>query len=418
MTGKPQDFSILDPIVQSCPVDFYAAIHADAPVTFLPEIDAYMVCGYDELAGILRDTETFSSDIGDNYFQIQGQTGAALYKSVLEEKGWDHVKTLQRTDPPLHGHYRRLVDKVFTPKSVRDLTPRIEKVANDLIGNFMDRGACEFIAEFALPLPGIIIAEELGLDREHLLTFKRWADALLASATVPMDEPTLRETAETEVEMQHYLATLFAERRSNPRQDLLSRLVLAEDENGKGLSMPELQNIMHQLISGGFDTTTSAIAHGMWLLLRYPAEMAKLRANPALVMNFLDETLRFESPVQGLMRRTTRAVTVGGVDIPAQSNIITRYAAANQDPAKFPCPQKFDIERTNASAHLAFGHGPHFCVGRLLARKELEVAFRTILDRLDNIELARSQPEPPHHASLLLHALKELPILFERRRQS
>lgn len=415
MNRSASEFSLFDPEVQSRPHEFYSAIHREAPVYLIPELGAYMVCGFDELRDVLRDPEVFSSQIGDNYFQVQGKDGANLYKSMLRDGGWDHVQTLQRTDPPIHGRYRRLVDKVFTPRSIRALAPHIEAVANDLIDGFISKGECEFVAEFALPLPGIIIAEELGLDRKDLLTFKRWADALLESATVPMDEATLRRTASTEVEMQRFLADIFEKRRIEPREDLISRLVHAEGADGERLSMSELQNVMHQLISGGFDTTTSAIAHGLWLLLRHPEQMALLQENPHLQSNFIDEALRLESPVQGLMRHTTRDVTIGGINIPAGSNVITRYGAANQDPAIFACPHAFDIQRQNANAHLAFGYGPHFCVGRLLARQELEIAIKTVLGRLGDIVLKGPMPSPPHHPSMLLHPLKELSITFTGR---
>lgn len=412
MTRPLADFSLLDPAVQSAPCPFYAAIHAQAPVYHVPELDAWMICGYDELYAVLRDPETYSSDIGDNYFQVQGEAGAALYKSILREQGWEHVRTLQRTDPPLHLRYRRLVDSVFNPVSVLALTPRIRDVANQLIDAFIARGECEFIAEFALPLPGIVIAEQLGLEASQLQTFKRWADALVSGATRPQDAAELRATAETEVQMQQFLAGVFADRRAEPRDDLISRLVNTRFDDDEQLSMAELQNLMHQLVSGGFDTTTNAIAHGLWLLLRYPEQMAKLRANPALLKNFIEESLRLESPVQGLMRRTTRAVTLGGTTIPAGAHVIVRYAAANQDPAKFPCPAEFDIERANAGQHLGFGRGPHMCVGRLLAKQELECAFTAVLARLDAITLARPLPQPAHHPNMLLHPLKELPIRF------
>jgi 2-amino-4-hydroxy-6-hydroxymethyldihydropteridine diphosphokinase len=406
-------FSMLDPAVQSCPDEFYAALHARGAVYQMPETGAFVIVGFDALSAVLRDTDSFSSDIGDNYFQIQGEEGARLYKRVLQEGGWDHVKTLQRTDPPLHARYRRLVDRVFSIPAVKALTPHIEETCHRLIDGFIGRGECEFVAEFALPLPGIIIAEQLGLDTERLPTLKRWADALLDSACRPMPPDELRRTAETEVELQHHLAAVFEERRRAPRADLISRLVYERVEGDEPLSMHELQNIMHQLISGGFDTTTSAIAHGLWLLLRHPDQMAKLRANPALRRGFIDEALRLESPVQGLMRRATREVQIDGVTIPAGAHVIVRYAAANQDPRKFDRPRKFDIERANAGQSLAFGNGVHFCVGRLLARQELDSAFAILLSRLDDISLARALPEPAHHPSIFLHPLKELPIRFK-----
>jgi len=406
-------FSMLDPSVQSRPFDFYSSLHSNGPVYRMPETGAYVVGGYDELCAVLRDTETFSSDIGDSYFQLQGEEGSKLYKSLLQAHGWDHVKTLQRTDPPLHSRYRRLVDRVFSTQTVKALTPHIEETSNKLIDRFVERGECEFVSEFALPLPGFIIAQQLGLDTDHLPTLKRWADALIESASRQMSLDELRKTAQTEVEMQHYLAEVFEDRRRTPRNDLISRLVNERVDGDDSLTMHELQNVMHQLISGGFDTTTSALAHGIWLMIRYPDQLAKLRANPKLLRKFIDEALRFEGPVHGLMRRATRNVEIGGTMIPAGAHVIVRYGAANHDPRKFNCPQAFDIERVNASQSLAFGSGVHFCVGRLLAKQELESAFAILLSRLDNITLARPLPEPPHHPSLFLHSLKELPIRFD-----
>ena len=406
-------FSLLDPAVQGRPAEFYAALHAESAVYKMPETGAYVIVGFEALSAVLRDTETFSSDIGDNYFQIQGEEGSKLYKDVLRTHGWDHVKTLARTDPPLHTRYRRLVDRVFSIPAVKALTPHIDETCDGLIDRFIERGECEFVSEFALLLPSLIIAEQLGLDTERLPTLKRWADALLDSACRPMPPEELRKTAETEVELQHHLADVFEARRREPRPDLISRLVNERVEGDEPLSMQELQNIMHQLISGGFDTTTSAIAHGLWLLLRHPDQMAKLRANPGLRRGFIDESLRLEGPVQGLMRRTTRSVQVDGVAIPAGAHIIVRYAGANQDPRKFDRPQEFNIERANAGQSLTFGNGVHFCVGRLLARQELDSAFAILLSRLDDITLARELPEPAHHPSLFLHPLKELPIRFK-----
>ncbi len=416
MAGKCplSSMSLLDPAIQSRPYDFYAAIHEQGPVYVMPETGAYVVCGYDALTRVLRDTENFSSDIGDNYFQIQGEAGARLYKSILAARGWDHVKTLQRTDPPLHGRYRRLVDQVFSLAHVRTMKTRIESLCHELVDSFIDRGECEFIADFALPLPGIIIAEQLGLDASELQRFKNWADTLVNTASMVMDEAQLKAAAEIELDMQHYLAAMHAERSVAPKDDLISNLIHAETEGEPPLSMAEFQNVMHQLVSGGFDTTTNALAHGLWLLIQHPDQMAKLRANPGLRRSFIDESLRLESPAQGLMRRAVNDVQIGDTLIPAGAHVIVRYGAANQDPAKFPEPRRFDIERNNAGSSLAFGSGAHFCVGRLLAKQELDTAFDVLLSRLDNIELARPLPEPPHHENLFLRPLKELPIRFTR----
>ena len=409
---KIEDFSLLDPEVQSNPRPFYALLHEQCPVYRMSETGMYMVTRYDDVRAVLRDTERFSNDL----VAAAGMNSGAgnIYQDTLKARGWGHVQTLQRTDPPVHGRYRRLLDQVFNIDQVKLLTPHIEALAHELIDRFIDRGECEFVSEFALPLPGIVIAEQLGLNRDDIATFKKWADSILAPAMIPMNEAELLACAEIELEMQHFLARMFEDRRANPRRDLVSDLVHARVEGEEPLSVHELQNLMHQLISGGYDTTIAAIANGLWLLLRYPDQMAKLRADPSLIKGFMEEALRYESPVQGLVRRTTCDVEVAGTVIPANSIVIVRYGAANHDPGKFECPHQFDIERSNAGAHMAFGIGTHFCVGRLLARQEIVTGFEVLLSRITDIELARPLPQPPHHPSLLLHPMKELPIRFKK----
>lgn len=413
MDGSVLPESLLDPHVQSDPKAFYARLHQEAPVYVMPETGFYVITRYDDLRAVLRDTETFSNDtiaagsLNTEHYHI--------HSKALRERGWPHVQTLQRTDPPVHGRYRRLLDQVFNIQRINALIPRIEALTHELIDRFIDRGECEFIAEFALPLPGIIIAEQLGLAAEEIPTFKRWADSILAPAMLPLTAEQMAEVAETELEMQHYLARTFEDRRANPREDLISALVHADTEGEAPLSMAELQNLMHQLISGGYDTVISALGNGLLLLIQHPDQMAKLRADPSLTRNFVDEALRLESPVQGLIRRATRDVEVAGTLIPEGATVIVRYGAANLDAAKFECPHAFDIARKNAAAHIAFGIGPHFCVGRLLAKQEMLSGFTLLLERLDDIRLARALPDPPHIPSFLLHGLKELPITFRPR---
>jgi len=408
--ARLDDFSLLDPDVQSDPRAFYAMLHAERPVYRMPETGMYVISRYDDVRSALRDPETFSNDT-DTAAGVNAEH-AWIHRDALAQRGWSHVQTLQRTDPPEHGRYRRLVDQVFNIQHINSLIPHIEEVANSLVDDFIDAGTCEFVSAFALPFPGIIIAEQLGLDRAQIATFKKWADTILAPAMRPLGADEMRAVAETELEMQHFLADTFEARRREPRDDLMSLMVKASSEGDEPLTMHELQNLMHQLISGGYDTVIAALANGLWLLLRYPEQLAKLRRQPELLPGFIDEALRLESPVQGLVRRTTRDVEMHGVVIPRNSAVIVRYGAANLDPDKFECPHRFDIERANAGAHLAFGNGVHFCVGRLLARQELLSGFRILLRRLDDIALARPLPEPPHIPSLLLHGMKELPIRF------
>ena len=269
--------------------------------------------------------------------------------------------------------------------------------------------------DFAMPLPGIIIAEELGLDHSEIHRFNRWAEAMLALAMRPLTEDELLETVEIELEAQHHLAAVFEERRAEPTNDLISTLVHAHvgEDGAEPLSVAELQNLMHQLVTGGFETTTSALNHGMWLLARRPDVQERVRSDLSLVPAFIEEVLRYESPVQGLTRRATQDVEVDGVVIPEGSMVMIRYAAANRDASIFDRADEFDLDREKSPQHLAFGVGPHFCVGAALARQELVSAFTQWLERTSTIELARPLGDPIHHPSFILFPMKKLPLRFD-----
>ena len=406
------DYSYLDPSVNSEPWEFFDAVHRECPVYRMPETGAFMVTGYDDLRRVLKDPEAFSSDVRS---AGMGQF-AGLQQSIPKEGGgWQHVQTLQRTDPPVHSRYRKLLDRVFTIKRVRELTPHIEAVVDELIDGFIDRGVCDFDSEFAMPMPGIIIAEQLGLDRNDVATFKRWADAMLGAARSPVaTEDEVRANARIELEAQLFLADVFEDRRQNPRDDLMSALVHSHGEDEAPLSMHELQNLMHQLITGGFETTQSAINHGMWTLIRFPELQERLRAEPALMKPFIEEVLRWESPVQFLARRATRDVEIGGTTIPKDAMVLVGYGPASRDATKFACPHEFDVERKNAGAHLAFGSGNHFCVGALLARQELTSCFSGLVARVRDIRLAKPLPDPVHRFSMFFLPMRDFHIRFEK----
>ena len=412
MAKTLSEFSMLDPHVNSEPWDMYAEIHKECPVYQMPETGAFLVTKYDDLRQVLKDPETFSSDVR---VASMGQFEELQRSILIEGGGWEHVQTLQRTDPPEHGRYRRLIDRVFTIKRVRELTPRIDQVVSELIDNFIEKGECDFNDEFAMRMPGIIIAEQLGLDHSQVSTFKKWADAMLgASRSAVAGEEEIKENAKIELEAQLFFAKIFEERRTAPQNDLMSAFVHSQTEDEDPLSMHELQNMMHQLITGGFETTQSAINHGMWALIRYPELVVKLKEDALLLKPFIEEVLRWEAPVQFLARRATKDVELNGTLIPKDSMILVGYGPASRDESKFACPHQFDIERSNVGAHLAFGSGGHFCPGALLARQEMMSSFSGLIQRLDNIELARPLPVPVHSFSLFFLPMKEFHVKFTK----
>ena len=411
----PVGRTMLDPVVQDDPWDFYRELHESCPVFPMPEIGAVMVTRYEDVRFVLTNPELFSSSgRGGGTKKGLQVDNARRYQQILRERGWGHVETLQRTDPPVHGEYRRLVAKAFLPRRIKEVAPHIDDVTSELIDGLIDAGECEFNTDFAMPLPGIIIAEELGLDRSEIHRFNRWAEAMLALAMRPLTEDELLETVEIELEAQHHLAGVFEQRRTEPTNDLISTLVHAHvgEDGAEPLTVAEFQNLMHQLVTGGFETTTSALNHGMWLLTRRPDVQTRLRNDLSLVPAFIEEVLRYESPVQGLTRRATQDVELDGVVIPEGAMVMIRYAAANRDADVFDHADEFDLDREKSPQHLAFGVGPHFCVGAALARQELLSAFTQWLERTSTIELARPFDGAVHHPSFILFPMRELPLRF------
>jgi cytochrome P450 len=404
---------MLDPHLSSDPYDFYELLHRECPIYQIPETGTFVVTKYDDLRQVLKDFDAFTSDVR---IATKNQH-ADLQQSILKDGGgWEHVQTLQRTDPPVHGRYRQLLDRVFTIKRVRELTPHIDEVVNEVIDTFIDKGQCEFNNDFAMRMPGIIIAEQLGLSRDEVATFKKWGDAMLGAARAPVaTEDEIRANAEIELEAQLFLAEVFEDRRKNPQDDLMSGLVHAQLEGEEPLSMHELQNLMHQLITGGFETTQSALNHGMWALVRYPELVSQIRNDEKLLKPFVEEVLRWESPVQFLARQATRDVEINGTTITEGSMVMVGYGPANRDEEKFECPHKFDLGRKNVGAHLAFGSGAHFCVGALLARQEMMSSFKHIIERMDNIEMAKPLPDPVHNFSMFFLPMHDFYIRFDQR---
>jgi cytochrome P450 len=407
-----EDFSLMDPAVQDDPFAYYELLQEERPVYRMPETGFYVVTRYEDVRRVVMDPKAFSNNLirekefqGDKY---------KIHAGVLEEKGWPLMQTLQRTDPPVHGRYRRLLDRIFTPRQVQELKPRIEAIVTDLIDSFIDKGECEFVHDFALMLPGRLIAEQIGLG-DDILTFKRWVDAMFATGMNILSEDEIRKAAEIEVEAQHYFAGVFEERRKNPRNDIVSHLVqstsIGEDEP---MTTQELQSLMRHIVAAGFETTASALSSGMQRLINHPDQQARLRANRALMPGFVEEVLRIDSPVQGHFRRALEDVTIGDVTIPKGAIVIPRFGAANHDARQFECPHAFDIERKNANRHFAFGNGIHYCLGAALARQEIATAFNMLLDRMDDIHLSRPLASPAHEVNFILYYLRELPIGFRK----
>ena len=282
-------------------------------------------------------------------------------------------------DPPDHTRLRTLVSKAFTPRAIESLRGRIEQMVDALLDVAVDRGEMDLIADLAYPLPASVICEMLGVPLQDRDRLREWSADIARSldAVIVSDPEVIARANAAGVALREYFERLVAERRRAPRADILSGLIAAE-EAGDRLSTDELFATVILLFLAGHETTANLIGNGMLALLRHPAELARLRDDPALIESAVEELLRYDSPVQRVSRITTADVVIGDRTIPAGSLAMALLAAANRDPAYFPDPDRLDVARRD-NRHLAFGSGIHFCLGAPLARLEGRIVFAALL---------------------------------------
>jgi cytochrome P450 len=416
MSKCPADYNFFDQSVLNCPYEFYRTLQEQAPVYPLPGTNIFMVTRYADIKKLLKDTETYSN----NFNHLLKGPEPAPEVTAIYAKAWQPVDTMITADPPRHKTYRTLVNKVFNAKRVDAMEDYMKAIVHELIDSFIERGECDFVREFTTPLPVYVIADQLGVPRSDLKAFKRWSDSFarrLSQLATPAEQ---LEDARNIVEFQQYFADIIASRRKHPRDDMISDLVVTEIEDPDDgatrlLNMEELQSLLQQLLVAGNETTTSAITGGMVSLIQNPAQLQDLQRNPQKIPNAVEEILRMESPSAGMWRVVKKDSRIHGVSIPKDSLLMLRYHAANRDRALFSDPNDIDINRDNADEHIAFGQGVHFCPGAMLARKEMNVAFSALLDRLENFQLIEEKCDLTYWPNIVLRGLKEVHIRFSGR---
>jgi cytochrome P450 len=403
------EFTPFDPEVMRCPHAYNQRMRTEAPIYRCPHTGVFFVFDYEHIRAIAADHGTFSNRFGQA-MRSPGEIDPRL--AEVQAKGYPPVDTMLTQDPPLHRRYRGLVNQAFTARRVATLEPDIARIAHDLIDRFAARGRAEFVSEFCGPLPLTVIADQLGVPRADLPLFNTWSDAFVAQLSRMASQDEELEAVKLIVEFQHYFAKKLEERRADRRDDILSDIVHARLEGERPLDTAESLSIIQQLLVAGNETTTSAIAEGVLLLIQHPEQQAQVRSDRTLVPNLVEEVLRLSSPTANMWRVCTRDTEIGGVHIPAGSMVQIRYASGDRDEGVFAAPEAFDITRANARQNLAFGHGVHMCIGASLARKEMQVAFDVILDRLDDLALDCDPAALVYPPNALLRGLKALPLRF------
>jgi cytochrome P450 len=377
------------------PYPLYDQLRTSSPLLRVPPpFNAWMIFDYAGVKWALNDHETFSSHVPAPQWFIF-------------------------LDPPAHTKLRALISRAFTPRMVANLEPRIRELSRQLLDQTVERGEMDLAADFSIPLAMQVIAGMIGIPLADWTRYKQWSDVILRlSYTRSGGEEAERATRDfvaVTLEMDAYLADMTRQRRSTPRDDLLTRLIEAEVD-GERLSQQEILGFFQLLIVGGQETTTNLINNAVLCLLEHPDQLARLRAAPGLLPTAIEEVLRYRSPLQWMMRTPRRDVEVHGQVIPAGKLVLPMIGSANRDPRQFPQADRFDIGR-DPNPHVAFGQGIHFCLGAALSRMESKIALSQLLERFKHFELATDQPWEPREG-LNVHGPTRLPIRFELDRRA
>lgn len=407
------EVNLLDAEIQECPYPAYDLLRSEAPVWQDPLTGFYVVTRYDDLRAILMDTEHFSNE-RPTQSPLHDERAKKI-RALYEEKGWVPEPTLAGRDDPNHKQMRSMFDQAFRAGRIRELEPFVEELAYRLVDDFIDDGHCDWVKQFAVPLPLIVIGKQMGAKEEDIWRIKAWTDAWVQRLGMMQTDEEAIWSTEMEIEAQNYFQPIFERLRKEPDETLLSDMVNSViPEWGRALNDNELHaEMMADTFVGGSETSTNAISAGIMLLARNPNAWDMLKTDPdKYLRTFVEEVVRLEGPVQGLFRMAAKDIELHGVMIPKGAMINTRYAAANRDAEHFESPHDLDLERKNAGSHLGFGSGVHHCLGAPLARRELYLSFKAFLDRIEDFKLAEGKNNLRHAPNFCLRALNELHIEF------
>ena len=388
----------------------YARMREESPVHLQPGLDGetpiWFVTRYDDVVALLTDSERF---VVDPTLALTPDEIAAREADSSFEPDERVNENLLSKDGADHRRLRRLVTNAFTPRMVEQLRPRIQGIANDLVDRVAERGSMELVDDFAFPLPITVIAELLGIPVEDQARFREWSNSFVLPPMTPeLQEQLARHTDEFVA----YLDDLFARRRSEPTDDLVTAMVQAEDA-GDHLSENELYSMVVLLIVAGHETTVSLITNAVLALLSNPSQLAELRADRSLLPAAVEELLRYDSPVERTITRWAAVdVELGGESIRRGELVIAVVGSANRDASQFADPDSLDVRREGGK-HVGFGRGPHFCLGAALARLETEIALATLLDRLPNLRLAIAEDDLYWRPIPIFRSLASLPVAWD-----
>ncbi|MFI5317344.1 MAG: cytochrome P450 [Myxococcota bacterium] len=381
------------------PYPHYRVLRDQAPVHFAPEANVWCVSRCDDVQAVLRADDAFSSRAMFTMVMNNGNEGAPplswsvirflvtlFARTGMNPLAFTKARNLIAEDGERHASMRAIVNRGFTPRRVADWEKRAREVADECLSSIARRERFDLVEELSVPLPVTIISEMLGIEPERRADFKRWSDAIITHSTGSgRATPFAPAFGAALAEMVNYIHGVVRQRRRSPADDVISAIV-AEQDGAQGLSDREVFQFVLLLLVAGNETTTNLIGNAVHALLRHPEACARVAADPALVPAAVEETLRWDAPVQLVFRNAKQDVDVAGARIRAGSIVCALIGSANRDERRFPDPDRFELER-DTQGILSFGFGKHFCLGASLARLEARVALEALAPRLPALRL-------------------------------
>lgn len=401
------DQLLLSPEFLDNPYPVYDELRAEDPVHWCEPWNCWVLTRYADVEATFLDSHRFLNS--GRFTSLMEQLPEPVREEIqpLEQH---MLLGLISSDPPVHTRLRALVHKAFTPRAVAEMREQIQAIVDQHLDAVQDTGSMDLVRDLAYPLPVTVISSMLGIPPADREQFKQWSDdIMLFQATGRATPETMRFSQRALLAMRDYLSDIFAQRRRQPREDLISALVAAE-EQGDRLTTGELLSTCVTLLVAGHGTTTNLIGNSMLALLRHPDQLQTLRDDTALIGVAVEEFLRYDTPLQRNRRVAATDLEFGGKQIKQGDLILQILGAANRDPEQFPEPHRLDIRR-QPNRHIGFGKGIHFCVGAPLARLEAPIAINTILRRMPGLELAVDAVEWRHEHAVF-RSLRSLPVVF------
>lgn len=386
-------------LLRENPYPTYRMLRESDPVFWNDALQTFILTRHADVSAVLKDHGQWSANRreSENFKQLKG---------ISED--FDFPVSLLGLDPPDHTRLRTLVMKAFTPRMVERLRPRVEEIVAGLLDEAEANGGFDLISDFAYPLPVTVIAEMLGVPPSDWEKFRGWSSTLAASIDPMITRDQLAAALVARNALWDYFKGIIARRRAEPREDLISGLIAAEEE-GHSLSEIEVLVMLNLLLVAGHETTVNLQGNGVLALLRNPDQLERLRRQPELIETAVEEMLRYDSPVQLTSRVAATDSEFGGKSLRQGQTVMLLLGAANHDPEVYPDPEMMDISRT-PNPHLSFSRGIHFCLGAPLARLEGQVAIRAMVARFPNLRLANPDHPVAWREQLVLRGLETLPL--------